>query len=383
MAERYLLIEKKYKRVKPVRAQSPGCALEEAMPAECEFQTQGEQASAKTRPGRSSCSCAARRVAAMTRAGVSSLIEGNRVGGAELSAKIIDGLGVARALRAEIRARALELARCGVTPGLSVLLVGSDPASKLYVRNKTRACTDVGIRSQIIDFPDTADLAELIEQIEALNADSSVHGILVQLPLPRQIPLRPVLEAIAAEKDVDGFNLYNVGGLVIGDTIFPPCTPYGVLKLLQFENIPVKGQNATVVGASNIVGKPMALMFLEQEATVAVCHVRTRDLGEYTTRADILVVAAGHPNLIVANMVRPGAVVVDVGINRGSDGRFVGDVDFEAVRQKASYITPVPGGVGPMTVTMLLENTVVAAERLLAGPRASAARLLPAVEEPV
>ncbi|MDA8049916.1 MAG: bifunctional methylenetetrahydrofolate dehydrogenase/methenyltetrahydrofolate cyclohydrolase [Rhodospirillales bacterium] len=300
-----------------------------------------------------------------------------------MSAKIIDGLGVARALRAEIRARALELARCGVTPGLSVLLVGSDPASKLYVRNKTRACTDVGIRSQIIDFPDTADLAELIEQIEALNADSSVHGILVQLPLPRQIPLRPVLEAIAAEKDVDGFNLYNVGGLVIGDTIFPPCTPYGVLKLLQFENIPVKGQNATVVGASNIVGKPMALMFLEQEATVAVCHVRTRDLGEYTTRADILVVAAGHPNLIVANMVRPGAVVVDVGINRGSDGRFVGDVDFEAVRQKASYITPVPGGVGPMTVTMLLENTVVAAERLLAGPRASAARLLPAVEEPV
>ena len=300
-----------------------------------------------------------------------------------MSAMIIDGLAVARALRATIRARAMDLASNGVTPGLVVILVGRNPASELYVRNKVRACTDAGIASRVIRFPDTADPVELLARMHDLNADPAVHGILVQLPLPPQIPVRSVLEAIASEKDVDGFGLYNVGGLVIGDTVFPPCTPYGVLKLLEHEKIPVKGRNATVVGASNIVGKPMALMLLEQEATVAVCHIRTRNLQEYTALADILVVAAGRPNLIVAEMVRPGAVVIDVGINRDAEGHFVGDVDFEAVRQKASYITPVPGGVGPMTVTMLLENTIVAAERTLTSRLMRVARHSTSVEEPV
>ncbi|MGC8476877.1 MAG: bifunctional 5,10-methylenetetrahydrofolate dehydrogenase/5,10-methenyltetrahydrofolate cyclohydrolase [Acetobacteraceae bacterium] len=297
-----------------------------------------------------------------------------------MTAKIIDGLGVAHELREAIRARVETLARRGVTSGLAVILVGDNPASKLYVRNKLRACTDVGIRTQVIGFPETVTQPEILDQIHALNADRAIHGILVQLPLPPQIQLRPILEAIAAEKDVDGFNLYNVGGLVIGTTVFPPCTPYGVMKLLDYENIPVVGRNVTVVGASNIVGKPMALMFLEREATVSICHIKTRELREYTALADILVVAAGRPNLITAEMVRPGAVVIDVGINRSPDGHFVGDVDFAGVHEKASYITPVPGGVGPMTVTMLLENTVVAAERANA-PRFAAAAREPSVTE--
>lgn len=242
-------------------------------------------------------------------------------------------------------------------------MVGSNPASELYVRNKIRASAEAGIRSQVIRFPESVGSGELLDRIDELNRDPAVHGILVQLPLPPHVPMRPVLEAIVAEKDVDGFNLYNVGGLVIGNTVFPPCTPHGVMKLLDHEKIAVAGRNVTVVGASNIVGKPMALMLLEREATVAVCHIRTRDLRQYTTLSDIIVVAAGCPGLIVADMIRPGAVVIDVGINRDADGHFVGDVDFEAVREKASYITPVPGGVGPMTVAMLLENTLVAAER--------------------
>jgi methylenetetrahydrofolate dehydrogenase (NADP+)/methenyltetrahydrofolate cyclohydrolase len=202
--------------------------------------------------------------------------------------------------------------------------------------------------------------------IEELNRDPEVNGILVQLPLPDHIDMRRVLKAIDATKDVDGFHLYNVGGLVVGDTVFPPCTPYGVVKLLEHENIAVEGRNVVVVGASNIVGKPMALMLMQREATVSVCHVKTRDLAQYTILADILVVAAGKPNLILPQMVKSGAVVIDVGINRLPDGRIVGDVDFEGVRQKASYITPVPGGVGPMTVTMLLFNTINSAERTAA-----------------
>ena len=197
-----------------------------------------------------------------------------------------------------------------------------------------------------------------------LNDAPGIHGILVQLPLPPHISLRRVLETISSAKDVDGFHLYNVGGLVIGETVFPPCTPYGVQKILEHEGIELEGKNVTVVGASNIVGKPLALMLMQREATVAICHAKTRELGQYTILADILVVAAGSPNLIVPQMVRTGAVVIDVGLNRLPDGRLVGDVDFEGVRQKASAITPVPGGVGPMTVTMLLENTVAAAERL-------------------
>lgn len=281
-----------------------------------------------------------------------------------MSAKIIDGVAIARKIRADIKQRAEALTgRTGVTPGLAVIIAGHNPASEVYVRNKIRACGEAGIHSRLVRFEDNVTEAELLSAIEVLNADPTLHGILVQLPLPRHIPVRTVLEAIAVEKDVDGFHLYNVGGLVLGDTVFPPCTPYGVQKILEHEGIEVEGKNVTVVGASNIVGKPMALMLMQREATVAICHAKTRDLTLYTILADILVVAAGRPNLIVPQMIRQGTVVIDVGINRLPDGRLVGDVDFEGVREKASHITPVPGGVGPMTVTMLLDNTVAAAER--------------------
>jgi methylenetetrahydrofolate dehydrogenase (NADP+)/methenyltetrahydrofolate cyclohydrolase len=279
-----------------------------------------------------------------------------------MTAKIIDGLAIAQSVRVGIAERASALKARGVNPALTVILVGDDPASAIYVRNKVRACAEVGIKSDVVRLP--ADIAErqLLERIRTLNDTSSIHGILVQLPLPKHISVRRVVETISAGKDVDGFHLYNVGGLVIGQTVFPPCTPYGVQKILEHEGIELEGKNVTVVGASNIVGKPLALMLMQREATVAICHAKTRDLTQYTILADILVVAAGSPNLIVPAMVRTGAVVIDVGINF-VDGRLVGDVDFEGVRRKASYITPVPGGVGPMTVTMLLENTVAAAER--------------------
>jgi methylenetetrahydrofolate dehydrogenase (NADP+)/methenyltetrahydrofolate cyclohydrolase len=281
-----------------------------------------------------------------------------------MSAKIIDGVAIARKIRADIKTRAEALAaRSGVTPGLAVVIAGNNPASEVYVRNKIRACSDAGIHSRLVRFDDSVTEAELIGAIHELNADPTLHGVLVQLPLPAHIPVRPVLESISVEKDVDGFHLYNVGGLVLGDTVFPPCTPYGVQKILEHEGIEVEGKNVTVVGASNIVGKPMALMLMQREATVAICHAKTRDLTLYTILADILVVAAGKPNLIVPQMIRQGTVVIDVGINRLPDGRLVGDVDFEGVKEKASHITPVPGGVGPMTVTMLLDNTVAAAER--------------------
>jgi methylenetetrahydrofolate dehydrogenase (NADP+)/methenyltetrahydrofolate cyclohydrolase len=257
----------------------------------------------------------------------------------------------------------------GITPGLAVILVGENPASAVYVRNKIRACADVGIRSYRFDFTRDVDPKLVLDKIRELNVDPQVHGILVQLPLPPHIALTDILQAISADKDVDGFHLYNVGGLVIGDTVFPPCTPYGVLKLLEHEHIALEGKNVVVVGASNIVGKPMALMLMQREATVAICHAKTRDLAQFTILADILVVAAGQPNLILPQMVRTGAVVIDVGINRLPDGRLVGDVDFEGVRQKASYLTPVPGGVGPMTVTMLLVNTISSAERRARGLR--------------
>ena len=279
-----------------------------------------------------------------------------------MTAKIIDGKAVAKALRARFRDRVNDLRRQGIVPGLAVVLVGEDPASAVYVANKVRACEEVGIRSITHRLDAAISTEMLIEKIEALNADKSVDGILVQLPLPQHVDMRRVLETIAVEKDVDGFHLYNVGALVVGGTVFPPCTPYGVVKLLEHEGIDVAGQNVVVVGASNIVGKPMALMMMQREATVAICHVRTRDLAQFTILADILVVAAGVPNLIVPQMVKTGAVVIDVGINRLTDGRLVGDVDFEGVRKKAAYITPVPGGVGPMTVTMLLENTITGAE---------------------
>jgi 5,10-methylene-tetrahydrofolate dehydrogenase/Methenyl tetrahydrofolate cyclohydrolase len=281
-----------------------------------------------------------------------------------LPARIIDGRAVAQALRAQYRARVEALEKKhGVTPGLAVILVGDNPASELYVRNKIRACGEVGIRSELVRLPNDISEARLLGEVDRLNADPSTHGILVQLPLPPHITMRRVLERIAVDKDVDGFHLYNVGGLITGSTIFPPCTPYGVQKLLEHERVEVAGKNVVVVGASNIVGKPMALMLMQRDATVCICHKLTRDLAQFTILADILVVAAGVPNLIVPQMVRTGAVVIDVGINRLPDGRIVGDVDFEGVRQKASLITPVPGGVGPMTVTMLLHNTLRSAER--------------------
>jgi methylenetetrahydrofolate dehydrogenase (NADP+)/methenyltetrahydrofolate cyclohydrolase len=287
-----------------------------------------------------------------------------------LSAKIIDGVAVAKGIRAECKKRVAALkAKSNLVPGLAVIMVGNNPASAIYVRNKIRACEDVGIHSAVTIFPENAAPAALISKIQDLNQDASVHGILVQLPLPPQFRINQVLGTIDANKDVDGFHLYNVGGLVIGDTVFPPCTPYGVVRLLEHEKISIEGCNVVVVGASNIVGKPMALMLMQREATVSICHAKTRDLAQFTILADILVVAAGQPNLILPQMVKTGAVVIDVGINRLPNGRLVGDVDFEGIREKASHITPVPGGVGPMTVTMLLVNTINSAERSLGTER--------------
>lgn len=280
-----------------------------------------------------------------------------------MTAKIIDGRKLAGKLRQGYAQRVHVLAQAGAVPGLAVILVGDDPASAVYVGNKVRACEAVGIRSFTDRLPATISNENLLARIEELNTDPSVHGILVQLPLPPHIDMARVLETISVEKDVDGFHLYNVGGLVTGNTVFSPCTPYGVVKLLESENIPIEGQNVVVVGASNIVGKPMALMLMARDATVSICHAKTRDLAQYTILADILVVAAGVPNLILPQMVKKGAVVIDVGINRLPDGTITGDVDFEGVRWRASAITPVPGGVGPMTVTMLLENTIQSAER--------------------
>jgi methylenetetrahydrofolate dehydrogenase (NADP+)/methenyltetrahydrofolate cyclohydrolase len=283
-----------------------------------------------------------------------------------MTAKIIDGIAVSASIRKELKGRVEALVRRGMVPGLAVIVAGNDPASAVYVRNKIRACGEIGIKSFRYDFPSDASPQKVLELVSQLNDRDDVHGILVQLPLPPQFAVADILRTISADKDVDGFHLYNVGGLVIGNTVFPPCTPYGVVRLLEHEGIEIEGKNVVVVGASNIVGKPMALMLMQRDATVCICHAKTRDLAQFTILADILVVAAGQPNLILPQMVRTGAVVIDVGINRLPSGKLVGDVDFAGVAQKASYITPVPGGVGPMTVTMLLFNTVASAERRLA-----------------
>jgi methylenetetrahydrofolate dehydrogenase (NADP+)/methenyltetrahydrofolate cyclohydrolase len=291
-------------------------------------------------------------------------------------AKIIDGVAVAADIRRGLKSRVASLRERGIVPGLAVIIVGDNPASRLYVRNKIRACDEVGIKSFRFDFPQAAGPDEVLALIATLNRRPDVHGILVQLPLPPQFAIGEVLRAISPDKDVDGFHLYNVGGLVVGDTVFPPCTPYGVVKLLEHEGIPLEGRNVVVVGASNIVGKPMALMLMQKDATVCICHAKTRDLAQFTILADILVVAAGQPNLIVPQMVKTGAVVIDVGINRLPDGRLVGDADFKGLLPKVSHITPVPGGVGPMTVTMLLANTIGSAER-----SSGEARVLESVQE--
>ncbi|MBI2313208.1 MAG: bifunctional methylenetetrahydrofolate dehydrogenase/methenyltetrahydrofolate cyclohydrolase FolD [Betaproteobacteria bacterium] len=298
-----------------------------------------------------------------------------------MAAKIIDGKAVARELRAEWKARAGCLRARGIYPGLAVILVGDNLASRVYVRNKVNACREVGIHSELHEFPAGVPEEAVIFRIRQLNANRTIHGILVQLPLPRHIDNRRVLEAISPEKDVDGFHLYNVGALVAGSAVFPPCTPYGVMRLLQHAGIAVEGKHAVVVGRSNIVGKPMALMLLEAGATVTICTSKTRDLADHTGRADILVVATGRPKLVSGDMVKDGVVVIDVGINRLPDGRLVGDVDYESVARKASHITPVPGGVGPMTVTMLLVNTIDAAERdaRCAPPAETGCRRSPAI----
>jgi methylenetetrahydrofolate dehydrogenase (NADP+) / methenyltetrahydrofolate cyclohydrolase len=280
-----------------------------------------------------------------------------------MSAKIMDGNALAKEVRAEWKVRAQRLTEKGVQPGLAVVIVGDNPASSIYVRNKAKACNETGIYSEIHEFPESASQNEVIRRIQELNNNPRIHGILVQLPLPRHLESSKVIASIAVEKDADGFHLYNVGALVTGNTVFPPCTPYGVMKMLEKCGIPVEGQHAVVVGRSNIVGKPMALMLLQKGATVTICTSKTRELAEHTRRADILVVAAGKPHMINASMVKTGATVIDVGINRMPDGKLTGDVDFESVKEKAGYITPVPGGVGPMTITMLLCNAIEAAER--------------------
>ena len=282
-----------------------------------------------------------------------------------MTAHILDGNALGQKLRAGFKQKADELAAQGVRPGLAVILVGEDPASQVYVRNKVNACAQAGFHSEKHVFP--ADVAPqlVFDKIAELNADDKIHGILVQLPLPRHFDSDAVLDAIAAEKDVDGFRAENVGALMHGQPCFIPCTPYGAMKFFEDAGISLKGKEAVVVGRSNIVGKPMAMLLMHAGATVTVCHSQTRDLKGHCLRADILVAAIGKPKMITGDMIKPGAVVIDVGINRLPDGKLCGDVDFEAAKEVASYITPVPGGVGPMTITMLLANTLESAERKL------------------
>ena len=279
-----------------------------------------------------------------------------------MTAQLIDGLALSRQIRAEVAARARALAARGTVPGLAVILVGDDPASAVYVRNKVRACEDNGLRSVFEPYPATLSESELLARIAALNADASIHGILVQMPLPRHIDPHKVIEAIAVEKDVDGFSVRSAGELMAGLPGLRPATPAGCMRLIESTGVPVAGRHAIVIGRSNTVGKPMALLLLQANATVTICHSGTRDLARHVREADIVVAAAGRRRMVTADMVKPGAIVIDVGINRDDAGKLVGDVDFDAVRAVAGHISPVPGGVGPMTITMLLVNTLDAAE---------------------
>jgi methylenetetrahydrofolate dehydrogenase (NADP+) / methenyltetrahydrofolate cyclohydrolase len=280
-----------------------------------------------------------------------------------MTAQLIDGNALSKQIRTDIAHRAATLTAKGHQPGLAVILVGEDPASQVYVRNKIKACEDNGLYS-VFDKYD-ADLSEaaLLERIQSLNADPRIHGILVQMPLPKHINPHKVIETIATHKDVDGYSTLSAGELMTGLSGFRPCTPYGCMKLIESTGINLRGKHAVVIGRSNTVGKPMALLLLQANATVTICHSATADIGFHTRQADVVVAAVGRPNTLTADMVKPGAVVIDVGINRKADGKLCGDVDFENVSQIASAITPVPGGVGPMTITMLLVNTIEAAER--------------------
>jgi len=280
-----------------------------------------------------------------------------------MTAQLIDGNALSRTLRADVATRAAALRARGVTPGLAVVLVGENPASQVYVRNKVKACEDNGLHSLLEKYPADLSEAELLARVDALNEDPSIHGILVQLPLPPHIDAQKVIEAISPEKDVDGFHVASAGALMTGAPGFWPCTPYGCMKMLESIGYDLKGKHAVVIGRSNTVGKPMALLLLQANATVTVCHSATPDIGRFTREADIVVAAVGRRNILTPAMVRPGAIVIDVGMNRNDEGRLCGDVDFEGVKEVAGWITPVPGGVGPMTITMLLVNTVEAAER--------------------
>ena len=281
-----------------------------------------------------------------------------------MTAQLIDGNALSRQLRAEVATRTSTLKSRGITPGLAVILVGDNPASQVYVRNKVKACEDVGFHSVLEKYEATLTEAELLARVEALNNDPSIHGILVQLPLPKHIDDHKVIEAISPLKDVDGFHVASAGALMVGEVGFKACTPYGCMKMLESIGLKdLRGKHAVVIGRSNIVGKPMAMMLLAQNATVTITHSGTADLAAMTRQADIVVAAVGKRNVLTADMVKPGAVVIDVGMNRNAEGKLCGDVDYEGVKQVAGWITPVPGGVGPMTITMLLVNTMESAER--------------------
>ena len=284
-----------------------------------------------------------------------------------MTAQLIDGNALSRQLRTEVAQRAAALKARGTTPGLAVVLVGDNPASQVYVRNKVKACEDSGLHSVLEKYEADMTEAALLARVQALNNDPAIHGILVQLPLPKHIDAQKVIEAISPAKDVDGFHIASAGALMTGMPGFWPCTPYGCMKMLESLNdgkgYDLRGKHAGVIGRSNIVGKPMALMLLQKDATVTVCHSRTADLKAQTLQADVIVAAVGKRNVLTADMVKPGAVVIDVGMNRNDEGKLCGDVDFEGVKNVAGWITPVPGGVGPMTITMLLVNTLEAAER--------------------
>ncbi|MEQ1686283.1 MAG: bifunctional methylenetetrahydrofolate dehydrogenase/methenyltetrahydrofolate cyclohydrolase FolD [Burkholderiaceae bacterium] len=280
-----------------------------------------------------------------------------------MTAQLIDGTALSSRIRAEVAQRAAALAARGHQPGLAVVLVGDDPASQVYVRNKVKACLDAGVHSVFEKYDAALTEAELLARVAALNADPRIHGILVQMPLPSHINPHKVIEAIATHKDVDGYSVLSAGELMTGLPGFRPCTPYGCMKLIASTGIELRGKHAVVIGRSNTVGKPMALLLLQANATVTICHSATSDIGHHTRQADVVVVAVGRRNVLRADMVKPGAVVIDVGMNRNDEGKLCGDVDFAGVSAVAGHITPVPGGVGPMTITMLLVNTIEAAER--------------------
>ena len=280
-----------------------------------------------------------------------------------MPAQLIDGNALSKQMRAEVATRAAALTARGRQPGLAVVLVGDDPASQVYVRNKVKACHDAGLHSVFEKFDATLTEAELLARIDALNADPAIHGILVQMPLPKHIDPHKVIERISTRKDVDGYSVLSAGELMTGLPGFRPCTPYGCMKLIESTGIDLRGKHAVVIGRSNTVGKPMALLLLQANATVTICHSATADIGHHTRQADVVVAAVGRRNVLTADMVKPGAIVIDVGINRNEAGKLCGDVEFAGVSELASHITPVPGGVGPMTITMLLVNTIEAAER--------------------